>query len=54
MSKDSSARYHQKNKEKILTFLVKGMKILLKKKKTKSENMFVKDIKISQKLKNKI
>ena len=53
MSKDSCARYYQKKKRKNSESLVKGIAILLKKKKTESENIVANDIKIYQKLKNK-
>ena len=53
MCKDSSARYFHKNKERLQNRLVKGIKIFPKKKKKKSSKMDVKDIKISQKTKNK-
>ena len=49
MSKDSSTKYKKKNKEK--RNFVKDIKIILKKRKTKSENMVVINIKISQKTK---
>ena len=51
MSKDSSAKYYQDNKERIQRKLVKAMKVFLKKKNKKSDNMVVKDIKIYQKMK---
>ena len=54
MTRQASAKYYQKNKEKIeKKSLVKGMKIFLKKKKTKGKNMVMNVIKISQKMKNK-
>ena len=54
MSKNLSAKYYQKNKERLQkTKLVKDIKIFLKKKKTKSDNMVVNVTKISQKMKNK-
>ena len=43
----------KKNKKKIKKSLMKGIKMLLKKKRTKSENMAVNDIRISQKTKSK-
>ena len=49
MSKDLSGRYYQKKKKKSP---MKDIKILLQKKKTKSENMVANDVRISQKLKN--
>ena len=48
MSKDSSAEYYQDNKERLQKKLMKD--IFLKKKKTKSNNIFVK---IYQMMKNK-
>ena len=53
MSKDSSTRYYQRDKERIQKSLVKGIKISLKKKKTENENMVANNRKISQKLKSK-
>ena len=53
MSKDSSARYLEKQR-KIKKKLVKGIKIFLKKKKkTKSKNKVTNDIKIFLSVKNK-
>ena len=49
MSKDSLAKYYQNIKER----LVKDIKVFLKKKKKKSNNMVVNDTKIYQKMKNK-
>ena len=48
MPKDSSARYYKKNKEKNQKSLVKDIKILLKKKKTKTENMVMNDQNLSE------
>ena len=45
MLKDLCLRHYQKNNENILKSHVKGIKILLKKKKTESENMVANDIK---------
>ena len=42
MSKDSSAKYYQKNKKR----LVKGIKIFLKERKTKSNNMIENNVKM--------
>ena len=53
MSKDSPARYYQKNKEGIQKSLVKGIKIFRKKNKTKNVIMVANDIRITQKMKNK-
>ena len=39
MSKNLSARYYQKKEERSQKMLVKGVKIFLKKRKTKNENM---------------
>ena len=52
MSKDSSAKYYQNNKER-LQELIKDIKVFLKKKKIKSYNMVVNDTKIYQKMKSK-
>ena len=54
MIRQTSAKYHPKNKEKIQKNLVKDIKILLKKEKTKSENIIVNAMRISQKMKAKI
>ena len=53
MSKDSSAEYYQDNKERIQKKLVKDIKVFLKKKKKKSDNISMNDIKISLEMKNK-
>ena len=53
MSKNSSAKYYQDNKERLQKKLVKDIKVFLKKKKKKSDNMVLKDTKNSQKMKNK-
>ena len=53
MSKTLSAKYCQKNKEKLQKRFVKYIKIFLKKKKEKSKNMIVNVTKISQKMENK-
>ena len=53
MSRESSARYYQKNDENIFKSLVIGTKIFLKTEKTKNKNMVVNDIKIAQKMTNK-
>ena len=53
MSKNSSAKYYEENKERLRKKLVKDIKIFLKKKKKKSGNMVVNVTKISQKMKNK-
>ena len=53
MSIEASTKYYKKAKKRFKKSLVKDMKILPKKKKTKSENMAVNNIRISQKIKNK-
>ena len=50
---NSSARYYQKTHERLQKRLMKGMKILPKKKKKESVNMVANDIKIFPNLKNK-
>ena len=50
---NSSARHYQENKGRIQKNLFKGIKIFLKKKKGKNENMVANDIKVSEKMKNK-
>ena len=42
-----------KKKKRLKKSLMKGIKIFLKKKKATSKNMAIKDIRISQKMKNK-
>ena len=51
MSENSSAKYYQDNKEKLQKNALE--KVFLQMKKKKSDNMFVKDTKTSQKMKNK-
>ena len=51
MSKSLSAKYCQENKERLQKKLVKDIKIFLKKKKKKSNNMVMNITKISQKMK---
>ena len=53
MSKHISAKYYQHNKERLQKKLVKDIKIFLKKKKWKSNNMVINVTKISQKMKKK-
>ena len=53
MSKHLSAKYYQENKERLQKKLVKDIKIFLKKKKKKRDNMVVNVTNISQKMKNK-
>ena len=50
MTRHASAKYYQKNKEKIEK---KSREIFLKNKKTKRENMVMNTIKVSQTMKNK-
>ena len=50
MSKNSSAKFYQKTKEKKFT---KDIKVYLKKKKKKSKNLVVNNTKVYQKMKNK-
>ena len=54
ISKDSSAKHYEDNKERLKKRLVKEIKVFLRKKKKKrSDNMVMSDIKIYQKIKNK-
>ena len=53
MSKHISAKYYQHNKERLQKKLVKDIKIFLKKKKWKSNNMVINVTKISRKMKKK-
>ena len=53
MSKNLSAKYYQKNKERLQKKLSKDIKIFLKKKKKESNTMTVNVTKISKKMKNK-
>ena len=53
MSKNSSTKYYQVNKETLQKNLVEDIKIFLKKKKKKSNNMVVNVTKIFQKMKSK-
>ena len=53
MSKDTSAKYYQNNREILQEKLVKVIKIFLKKKNKKSNNMIVNNTKIYLKMKNK-
>ena len=54
MSREASAKNDEKKQnKKIKKSLMKDIKMLLKKKRTKSENMAVNDIRISQKTKSK-
>ena len=53
MFKNLSVKYYQKNKERLQKELAKYIKIFIKKKKKKSDNMIMNVTKISQKMKNK-
>ena len=53
MSKGLSAKYYQENKERLQKNLVKDVKIRLKRKEKRSNNVVVNAIKIFQKMKNK-
>ena len=53
MSKHISAKYYQHNKERLQKKLVKDIKMFLKKKKRKSNNMVINVTKISRKMKKK-
>ena len=53
MSKNVSATYYLENKERLQKKLVKVIKIFLKTKKKKSNNMVMNVTKIYQKMKNK-
>ena len=53
MSKPLSAKYYQENKERLQKKLEKDIRIFIKNKKKKSNNMAVNVTKISQKIKNK-
>ena len=53
MSKNLSAKYYQDNKGRLLKKARENIKIFLRKKKKKSDNMVVNDTKIALKIKNK-
>ena len=53
ISKNLLAKYYQENKERIQKLLAKDIKIFLKKKKKKSDNMTVNVTKGSQEMKKK-
>ena len=53
ISKNSSTKYYQDNKEKLQKKIEKDIKVFLKSKKKKGGNLVVNDTKISQKMKNK-
>ena len=51
MPKHSSVKYYQNNKERLQEKLVKDIKVFLKMKKKKSNNIVVNDTKVYQKMK---
>ena len=53
MAKYSSAKFYQNNKERLQKKLVTDIKVFLRKKKKKSNNMVLNDTKLYQKMKNK-
>ena len=53
MSKNSSAKNYEDNKERLQKKLVKDIKVYIKKKKKNNHNMIMKNTKISQEMKNK-
>ena len=53
MSENLSAKHYQENKEILQKKLMKDIKMFLRKKEKKSDNMVVNVTKISQKMKNK-
>ena len=53
MSKDSSTKYYQNEKERLQNKLLKDLKAFLKKKKKNSYNMVVKDTKIYHNMNSK-
>ena len=53
MSKNLSAKYYQDNKGRLLKKACENIKIFLRKKKKKSDNMVVNDTKIALKIKSK-
>ena len=53
MSKDSSAKHYQDNKERLQKKSVKDIKIFLKKEKEKINSMVANDLKIYHKMKSK-
>ena len=54
MSKNLSAKYYQENKERLQKKLLKDIKMFLKKKKKKSDNMVMNVTKISQMMKKSL
>ena len=53
MAKYSSAKFYQNNEERLQKKLVTDIKVFLRKKKKKSNNMVLNDTKLYQKMKNK-
>ena len=53
MSNYSSAKYYQNDKKRLQIKFVKDIKVFVKKKKEKSDNMDLTDTKIYHKMKNK-
>ena len=53
MFRNLSAKYYQENNERLHKKLVKYIKVILKKKRKKSDNMVENVTNISQKMKNK-
>ena len=53
ISKNSSAKYYQNNKERLQKKYVKDIKVFLTKKKKKINNMVMNDTKVYEKMKNK-
>ena len=53
MPKHLPVKYYQDNIERLLKKLVEDIKVFLKNKKKKSDNMVAEDTKISQKMKTK-
>ena len=53
MSKNSSAKYYQDNKERLIKQLMKDIKVFLKEKKEKKQQYGCKNAKIFQKMKSK-
>ena len=53
MSKNLSAKFYQENKDRLHKKIMRNIKIFLKKKMKKSDNMVVNVTKIFQKMKNK-
>ena len=53
MAKYSSAKFYQNNEERLQKKLMTDIKVFLRKKKKKSNNMVLNDTKLYQKMKNK-